>query len=365
MRRAFLDGDAQSRYTDARFEAITTIGAQARAHGAAFVVVAGDVFETNHVDRRTVARAADVLAGVGLPVWLLPGNHDPLDAASVYRRSDFLAQCPANVHVLDRPGPVEVHPGVHLYAAPWPTKRPARDLAAPVLEALPPADGTLRILVAHGALDALAPDNTDPARLRLGALEGALSDGRLHYVALGDRHSATAVGASGRVRYAGTPEVTDFDEVRPGRALLVDLGEDGCEVAELHVGKWQFVRDTLDLAGAEPVSAVREWLDDIGDKRRTVVRLSLVGTLSLRERAELDQVLALSAERFAAVDQWQATSDLAVRPDDGDLAALSLSGFADEAFRQLLDEARGRGEDAGVARDALALLYRLAKGAPA
>ena len=43
-------------------------------------------------------------------VYLLPGSHDPLDAASVYRAL-FAPECPPNVTVLDPPACTEVRPG--------------------------------------------------------------------------------------------------------------------------------------------------------------------------------------------------------------------------------------------------------------
>lgn len=76
MTRHYLEGEAQSRYTGDRVETIRRIGELARARGCAFVVVAGDVFEHANLSRRDVGRALDAMGSVGLPVYLLPGNHD-------------------------------------------------------------------------------------------------------------------------------------------------------------------------------------------------------------------------------------------------------------------------------------------------
>ena len=134
--------------------------------GAEFVVVAGDVFEDNQLDPRVVSTSLEAMRAIGIPVYLLPGNHDPLDASSVYTSDLFTAECPANVTVLDRAGTHEVRPGLQIVAAPWRSKRPTTDLVAEVLADLP-ADGTIRILVAHGGVDILDPDPTrrvaDPA----------------------------------------------------------------------------------------------------------------------------------------------------------------------------------------------------------
>ena len=97
-------GEAQARFAQARLDAVRALGRVADAEGAAFVVVGGDVFESNLVGPDVVARACEALRSFRTPVLLLPGNHDPADAASVLRREDFARRCPAHVSVLDRAG---------------------------------------------------------------------------------------------------------------------------------------------------------------------------------------------------------------------------------------------------------------------
>src|SRR5437763_14287690 len=63
--------------------------ATARAIGADLVLLAGDTFDNHMVRPATVERAGALLAEAGVPVVLLPGNHDPLTADSVYRRGGF------------------------------------------------------------------------------------------------------------------------------------------------------------------------------------------------------------------------------------------------------------------------------------
>ena len=185
------------------------------ASGAEFVVVAGDVFEDNQLAPKVISQSLEAMRAIGIPVYLLPGNHDPLDASSVYTSALFTAECPANVKVLDRPGIHEVRPGLQIVAAPWRSKAPTTDLVADVLEGLP-ADGVTRVLVAHGGVDVLDPDPTKPSLIRLAGLEDALARGAVHYVALGDKHSVTDVGSTGRVWYSGSPEVTNYDDVEAG-----------------------------------------------------------------------------------------------------------------------------------------------------
>jgi len=359
MRRHFLDADAQARFADARIDAIRSLGEVAGTEQCAFVVVAGDVFESNQVDRRTIRRALDAMATIPVPVYLLPGNHDALDAGSLYRAPAFAAACPAHVHVLTDAVPVQVAPGVELVAAPWPSRRPAIDLVTAALDELAPAAGSTRVMVAHGAV-ADGVFGASANSIALDAVHTALADGRIAFLALGDRHSTTAVGRSGRVWYSGAPEPTDFDETDPGNVLVVDLAPDACTVVAHRVARWTYHRLIVDLASVADVDGLAADLDRLPAKDRTILRLGFRGTVGLATRARLDALLADLADRFAAVTDWEAGSDLLVVPDDHDLAALDVSGFARAALDRLVAAAGSATPEAVTARDALALLHRLA-----
>ena len=88
-------------------------------------------------------------------------------------------------------------------------------------------------------------------------------------MALGDRHSLTKVGNSGRIWYAGTPEPTDYNEVKPGFALVATINEEGVTTKEVNVGRWKFIeREQADLNTKEDIDALRGWLEDLEDKER-------------------------------------------------------------------------------------------------
>ena len=360
MTRRWLGEDARARFADARIDAIRRLGSIARDAACEFVVVCGDVFESNHVERRTVVRALEALHGIPVPVVLLPGNHDPLDAASVFRKEPFRSEAPSHVHVLADMEPLRLSSGVEVVGAPWTSKRPGRDLVAELCAGLRPTQGgVVRVALAHGAVDSLSPNRDDPARIDLAAAERALADGRIHYLALGDRHSRTRVGDSGRIHYAGAPEPTDFDEIDPGHALVVELDAERAIVTPHDTATWRFVRRArIPIDGPRDLAALEQWLDTQPDKARTVLRLGFEGTVDLAGAARLELALLRAQDLFAAVTR--AEGQLAVLPEHADFDALGLSGFAADAVETLRDEAAGHGVDAVIARDALALLVRLA-----
>jgi DNA repair exonuclease SbcCD nuclease subunit len=368
MTRHFLAGEAQPRYSAARRDAVVGIGALAAEVAAEFVVVAGDVFEHNQLAPQVISQSLEAMRAIEIPVYLLPGNHDPLDASSVYTSALFTSECPANVRVLDQAGLHEVRPGLQIVAAPWRSKAPTTDLVADVLSDLAglPSNEVTRVLVAHGGVDVLDPDSTKPSLIRLAALEDALAGGAVHYVALGDKHSVTEVGSSGRVWYSGSPEVTNFDDVEPdpGHVLVVDLDETDpwrpISVEPRRVGCWRFVTLRRQVDNRRDVADLDVNLDLIASKDRTVVRLALIGSLTVTDRAALDACLDKYSRLFASLQVWDSHSDLAVIPADGEFSGLGIGGFAAAAVEELVETARGA--DAATADDAqaaLALLLRL------
>lgn len=367
MTRHFLNSEAQPRYSAARRDAVAALGPLARATGAEFVVVAGDVFEHNQLAPREVSLSLEAMRTIGVPVYLLPGNHDPLDASSVYTSALFLAERPDNVTVLDRAGVHQVRPGLQLVAAPWRSKAPTSDLLGDVLAGLP-ADGVTRIAVGHGGVDVFEPDRDKPSLIRLAAVEDAVARGAVHYVALGDKHSRTQVGAGGRIWYSGSPEVTNYDDIEPdpGHVLVVDVDEDDPQrpvgVDARRVGRWRFLTLRRSVHDSRDIADLDLNLDLMSDKDRTVVRHGLSGSLTVTDKAALDVCLDRYARLFAALVPWDRETDLAVLPADGEFDDLGIGGFAAAAVDELVATARSAGTDADEARDALGLLLRLARG---
>src|ERR1700738_597664 len=65
---------------------LRSVLATARALPVDIVLLAGDTFENNQLGSVVLDRAAQLLAEAGLPVVILPGNHDPALADSVFVR---------------------------------------------------------------------------------------------------------------------------------------------------------------------------------------------------------------------------------------------------------------------------------------
>ncbi len=62
---------------------------RARDLSADVVILAGDTFDNHQVTSATIDRAGMLLADAGLPVVILPGNHDPATPDSIWLRGRF------------------------------------------------------------------------------------------------------------------------------------------------------------------------------------------------------------------------------------------------------------------------------------
>ena len=124
---------------------------------------------------------------------------------------------------------------------------------------------------------------------------------------MGDKHSRTQVGDSGRIWYSGSPEVTNYDDIEsdPGHVLVVDVDETDparpVPVDARRVGRWRFVTLRRQVDNSRDIADLDINLDLMPDKDRTVVRLVLTGSLTVTDRAALDACLDKYARLFASL----------------------------------------------------------------
>lgn len=367
MTRHFLKGEAQARFTQDRIDMIPALGKIAQEQDARFMVVCGDLFDANQVAPQTVVRSVEKLRRFPVPVFILPGNHDPLNAATVYNHPD-LRGLPPHITVL-RDSEIHQVPGVagvEVVAAPWHHKQSLNDLCGQMLKTLTPVEnGCIRIALAHGQLDSLMPGQNDPSAIDQSQVVQALADNRIQYLALGDRHSVTdADEVHGRIWYSGTPVATDFTERDPNQVLLVDASvgiDPRPRVEPIQVGQWRFESINTRVDCRADVDLLAQQLAAIDNKERTVIRLALQGSLRINENAALESVLESNRNLFASLRLHARQTDLAVVPDNIESEALALSGYARACWDELAVAAAGDTEDADSSRGALELFYRLAR----
>jgi len=201
--------------------------AQIAGHRPDLMLLAGDLFDSNTVDDSTVRFAMAALGGLAFQVVMIPGNHDCLDADSVYRRHDFSAL--ANVALLD----VEAGRRLdlpHLDVAVWGKAMVEHSNAFRPLGDAPtrPLGRRWHLAMGHGIF---VQDERNAGRaspIHLSEIEAADFD----YIALGHHHAAMElVTPAATAAYSGSP--TD-DVGRGPTYATVDLADGLRPVLTIH-----------------------------------------------------------------------------------------------------------------------------------
>ena len=343
-----------------RLEAARRVVAVATENRAEFLVVAGDTFEDNAVDRLLVQNIADILGAFPGPVYLIPGNHDPLVPGCVWEHAAWKSQ--ANIHLLHAAEPVSIQ-GATLYPCPlfekYSLKDPTRWIDAE-------QDEKIAIGIAHGTVEGVTQGELDYPIAR-----DAADRAGLDYLGLGHWHSFATYPASGgdvRLAYSGTHETTKFGERDSGNAVLVEIAERGAvpQLTPLRTGglTWSILQRRLVDEG--DAARIRVEVQEIADPQTTLLDVRLEGLLDQADQTEIGRLEELLRARFlyARID----TSQLVPRPDDDRWLDSLPAGVIRETGRRLQSlcdptGALDRPDYASpeVAKRALLELYRMSQ----
>jgi DNA repair exonuclease SbcCD nuclease subunit len=219
--RSFRE-DQALKLSRARLEVLDRILHAAERAAVDAVLCAGDLFDEPSPDPEWWEQLAAKLERrkwKNRPVFLLPGNHDPILPDSVWVQERFRKRLPDWVHVVDREAfefPLSEH--AVLYAVPCVSRSGARDPTESIPQRAP-GDERIRIGMVHGStFDANDWQTNFPI-----AADAVLSRG-LDYLAIGDTHGFRFVPPDRThppTIYPGAPEQTAFDERDAGSVALV------------------------------------------------------------------------------------------------------------------------------------------------
>ncbi len=315
--------------------------AHAERIGADGFLIAGDLFEDHGVGEGAVAQVFELLASFSrVPVFVLPGNHDPAGGASaVWSRKPFVAP-PAHVKVFLAPEAVPLAEG-WLLASPLAQKRSRIDpsLRLDELARGVPAEA-IKVGMTHGS-PAIA-GNHQPDDFPIAV--DAATRGGLDYLAIGHWHGALPLDG-GRLLMPGTPEPTDFSETNAGHVQVVEIAACGARpaVSPVAVAELRWSTETLDFATApEPEAVAERLLQGVAaaERGRLVLRLILRGSAAPARTTEYRARLEAALAGCAIVDvkdetlpELSETEWAAVRQEHPLLAQVlaDLDGLAEPA----------------------------------
>lgn len=307
MRAAHVERAAQ-RVREERLRAAERVVEVARQHSVDFLVVAGDLFEDNAVERILVQRIADILGRFHGPVLLISGNHDPFVPGSVWHHPAWSLH--KNIRLLTKPEPYSMG-NVVIYPCPLTEKHSTTDPTRWIDHTGSPQIG---IAVAHGTVEGA------PAEEPFFPIPRDAADRRgLDFVALGHWHStASFPSADGAIRmaYSGTHETTKFGERDSGNVLLVEIPFRAAppQVTPIRTGGLVWQERNEEIRSAEDARRVCHDLQAHPNPESTLLSLRLRGVLEPSAQEELNRMDELLQARFlyARVDH----SALVPSPED-------------------------------------------------
>ncbi len=288
------------RLRECRLETLQRTLKLAEAREVDAFVIAGDLFEDNLVDDRLVAATVDLFrAHAAVPIYLLPGNHDPHTGPdSVWQRKAFL-NAPPHVHVLREAGITDLGGSTRLLAAPLHQKQSTTDPSLKLVElaaGLPP--DVIKIGVTHGALaiESRHQSNDFPIALHAASRAG------IDYLAVGHWHNWLAGMDGGRIVMPGTPEPDRFGNDDSGHVALVEIDTPGQtpRVEKIRVATLDWRTLTYDFLNPDVSrTSLAATLAELAPfAPRTVLRLTLTGTTTPAELAKVRDEFAPALAAF-------------------------------------------------------------------
>lgn len=356
-----FDAEARKRLRRARLEVLDEIFGLARRNAVDAILAAGDLFDSEDPGEAWWGPVLEKLSARELPpVYLLPGNHDPLVHGSVWAEHHaFRRGLPRWVFVVDRDDfTAPLGEGATLYARPCRSHASSADPAL-ALPPRTPGDEGIRVGMVHGMTFEL-PD----ARTNFPIAPEAARARGLDYLALGDTHSFREVSGAGQpgdppVVYPGAPEGTKFGEADAGCVALVLIKRSRkVRVEKQRVARWRWRSEAI----ADPAALERLAAEEL---RATALRLEVRGTHGPEAYAKMQALLARfrGDEAREPIAGALVLDDRALRLDVRDVEAV-LEGLPDElqeAARALKGRADGPGREAVIAERALLQLLRIAR----
>ena len=353
----FEDGLSEQ-LRQARIEAIDIIARIAKERSIPHVIVAGDVFDQEIPNPKTIRQALDVMSEAkDVNFYLLPGNHDPNRSNGLWSR---LGELPANIVPLLEKTPIEIEPDCFLLPSPWSSKNPGVDNTR-WMNFTELKDSAIRIGVAHGSIHDFEKESESSQKCVIAAHD-RVRDAKLDYLALGDWHGQ--INISDRVFYSGTPETDSFNSIDPGYILCVEIEAQSAKpvVEKVRTSQYHWIGGEHTVLPETDIAGLFESLFDKDiPPRRTLGRLKIRGSLTASDALNVRTYLSSQSEALSYLDTDFSRLETTYTEDDFD--ELSLSGSLRETAEKLLvrknDESYGR-KDRQIAERALQLLFSYA-----
>ena len=330
-----------------------------------FVLIAGDLFDSNRVGHRTLHAAISALTDFltkapRAHVILIPGNHDCLGAGSIYHAAEF-AQLGDRFHLITEPEGETIHLDdldTAVHAVPFLCDFKQTDVQ-PLALLTPDTDAAYNIGLVHAGVSAPHWNVKDAPQI----LPDQIAACGMDYLALGHFHDFV-IGNTGAVTgcYPGPPELISLRE-KAGAPLLVEFSPTGVSAEPIPVNSLRLDRTEVLATELHSTGDLRDQLlekaaPDVVLDSQVVGMVPLGMTLDL---AGLEDELADSFYRIHIDDSTQA---LDFQLDESQYPDTFVIGRFIRLMQERIKQAQAAEDTKGalIASQALNLGVHLLKG---
>lgn len=362
------DDSKRHRLQQERLNAVRRMAVTIQESGASFVLVAGDLFDSSQATKATVSAACAAIGSLGVPVFVIPGNHDHGGPGSIWEQEFFQReqqQLAPNLRVLLRPEPL-VLDQVILFPAPLLRRQDPGDPTAWIRAAAedPALPDLPRIVLAHETIQGFGSTQEDddgvPGVMNWIDLPRLPAES-LDYIALGDWHGTKDLGA--KAWYSGTPEIDRFPKGEgndPGHVLKVTVSRgQPPRVEKIRSGAFHWQEMAFRFSDDASLELFATQLDDaIGTRgAENLLLLSLEGSLGIAASTRLEQLLESWDSRLLRLKLEHRVTIAPSADEISNLVQRAADPLIATVAARLVEQIDGEGEDAVIARLALRELH--------
>ena len=365
--RGVEDDQKRAILQNERMEVVRRMGKIAIDKKASFVLVAGDLFDSSTATKATVSAACSAIGSIGIPVYVIPGNHDHGGPGGIWDQEFYLREqkeLAPNLHILLKSEPLELDNAV-LFPCPLLRRHESVDTTAWVRNLdLTRFDSKPLILLAHGSIQGFGAFGDDE-EAEGGAINeidlDRLPNGIFDYIALGDWHGTKEIQKE--IWYSGTPEPDRFpksEDHQQGNILVVNAGKNETSEVEIvsagcmkwHVEEFYFHDDS-------GISILKQKLTDCmgTTTNRDLIKLSIEGSLGLGAYSEMEELLDSMKARLIRL---KLVNQVTISPSEDEIISLTRRAndpLLSSVASKLVETAKLENADAVIARIALRELY--------
>ncbi len=215
------------------------------------ILIAGDLFNSNNIEKSFTDRVFECLASVPeIKVVYAAGNHDPLNADSPFKKNTL----PENLYVLDTKdcfvefGDLNTRVYGKSFKEVYMQGTDRFSLAAD--------NNFINLMCIHGEL------RSDLGSDYNSITSDFIKSSNMDYIALGHVHKRTDIGKIGDtyISYCGCPEGQGFDELGEKGVYLGDVSKDDCNLQFVPICKRMHLAETIDISGLDSSNEISEYI---------------------------------------------------------------------------------------------------------